>query len=249
MLVSNFTLGFNAPFTPSTDRWTSGYELQITNLDTVSIEFSVEARVTYHYFGGSTSGESVIAMLHQFLGRQFHADADGYYCYDTRTIAPNRAVRWNLGPSAYQERAWTPYVDGYITLRVPVIRDRQPPHGLVPQAAAPVPVLLSTRQQQQWRHDQSASELAISSADNPQLASGSAYNEIEPDTSRLWRPIGISTYVKDVVKASNVEPSGAPPWGGGVGALERIPEDELRRLLSRERRVGLGRGHDRRDTD
>ena len=123
--------------------------------------------------------------------------------------------------------------------------DRQPPHGLVPQAAAPVPVLLSTRQQQQWRHDQSASELAISSADNPQLASGSAYNEIEPDTSRLWRPIGISTYVKDVVKASNVEPSGAPPWGGGVGALERIPEDELRRLLSRERPRPRRRGHDR----
>jgi hypothetical protein len=245
MLGSNFSLGFNSPFSPGVDRWTSGYELQITNLDSIPIEFGIEARVTYHYFGGSHSGESVIAMLYQFLSRPFHTDADGLYCYDEWRIEPNRAVRWNLGPWAYQSRDWTPYVDGYVTLRVPVVAASGSPQGVVPQSTGPVPVLLSTRHQQQWRRQQPGSDLAISSESNPQLAFGTAYNEIPPDTSRLYRPLGMTKYVKEMVKLTEMMGSAERPAGLTAAQREPIAADQFPRLAQYQDRSSTTSDYER----
>lgn len=204
MLVSNFALGYNYAFSASDRVWTASYELQITNLDTTPINFGVEARVTYSYFGGSSGHESETALLYQMLRRDFHKDADGYYCYDEMLIEPQSARKWNIGPWAFEGRRWTPYVDGYVTMRVPVTPGRGADDPDTPQSTKPVPVLLNCRRRDEWWSSFESApfqqQQVSESEGNPQLATGTAYNEIEPDTKRHVRPFGIGQYQDLIVK-------------------------------------------------
>ncbi len=132
MLVSNFSLGFNPPLTsqrPTSKyevRWTRGYALHITNLSAQKITFEIETRITYTYFGG-TSGEPIPFSLNKMLWSTWLHDANGYYSLNSRDIDHNQSDIWNLGPWMWDDRHWTPYVNGYLILRVPVVRSRQNP--------------------------------------------------------------------------------------------------------------------------
>jgi hypothetical protein len=148
MLVSNFSLGFNPPLTGKRltskydVRWSRGYSLQITNLGPQKIQFDIEARITYTYFGG-TSGEAIPFSLNKMVSGTWHRDANDYYSVYSLHIHHNAAEIWNLGPWMLDDRSWTPYVDGYVILRVPVVRSRDDPDQMVPHSDDPIPVLLT----------------------------------------------------------------------------------------------------------
>jgi hypothetical protein len=238
MFVSNFTLGYNYPFDYEVDQWMKAYELQITNLAAAPIVFGIESRVTYYYFGGSSGGESVTKMLNQFLGWDFSRDDNGYYTYNEYTIDANGSFTFHLYPGIYFQRDWTPYVDGYTTLRVPVVPGPKPSGPKVPQSTKPVPVLLRAGGLQQWyRAEEPGSHLVTSSESNPQLATGTAYNEIPPDTSPFFHPIGLKQYIREIADAQKISGISA----GASGASQDVPANPVvsqnQRLLQRPARA------------
>ncbi len=101
---------------------------------------------------------------------------------------------------------------------------------MVPQSSAAVPVLLSTRHQEQWRRQQPGSGLAISSDSAPQLATGTAYNEIPPDTSVLRRPIGMAKYATQVEHIAHMHAAGGNASGTTSHALQPVATDQVARL-------------------
>jgi hypothetical protein len=238
MFVSNFTLGYNYPFDYGVDQWMKAYEMQITNLAAVAILFGIESRVTYYYFGGSSGGESVTKMLNQFLGWDFSRDDNGYYTYNEYTIDANGSFTFNLYPGIYFQRDWTPYVDGYTTLRVPVVPGPKPSGPKVPQSTKPIPVLLRAGGLQQWyRDEEPGSHLVTSSESNPQLATGTAYNEIPPDTSPFFHPIGLKQYIREIAEVQKISGISA----GASGAAQDVPAKPVvsqnQRLLQRPARA------------
>ncbi len=216
MLVSNFSLGFNDYYQFETG-WTAGYSLQITNLADIEITFDVEWRITNHYFGGTGPNESVQSSLSSMLHGQWHKDARGYYREESRSIASNRSEKLTLQPYIYQGRKWSPYVDGYAMLRVPVVRSSQSPYALVPQSKTPIPVLLSATRVDKWIQRYSGPpDLVTSSQSSFPLASGKALNEIPPETGPYQHPMRVLEYV-DAVKADKIAPA-----RGAVG----LPEED-----------------------
>jgi hypothetical protein len=136
-----------------------------------------------------------------------------------------RIITYNLNPTAWdQPRQWTPYVDGYTTLRVPVA---QGPKGPVPQSAKPGPVLLRAGGLQQWYRDQEpGSNLVTSSESNPQLATGTAYNEIVPDTTPIYRPIGFRQYIRGGAEVNKI-PGITARASGTSGAAQDVAAKPL----------------------
>jgi hypothetical protein len=232
MYVSNFTLGYNYSFLPEVDQWVKAYELQITNLAAVPITFGIETRITYSDIGGSHGGESVAKMLNQFLQWDFSRDDDGYYSYYEHEIDANGSFTYNLSPGIDQ-RNWTPYVDGYTILRVPVVPGSKPSSPKVPQSTKPIPVLLRAGGLQQWyRAQEPGSSLVASSESNPQLGTGTAYNEIPPDTSPIYRPFGFKQYLRGIAEVTKLaDISAGAPGGKDVAAKPVVSQGQ--RLLQR----------------
>jgi len=208
VLVSNFSLGFNPPLTsqrPTSKyevRWTRGYALHITNLSAQKITFEIETRITYTYFGG-TSGEPIPFSLNKMLWSTWLHDADGYYSLNSRDIDHNQSDIWNLGPWMWDDRHWTPYVNGYLILRVPVVRSRQNRDEWVPQSEHPVAVLLSAWHQDTHIQVVADTDLETYSHCDVPLATGQAYNEIVPETGPVIHPVGpgvVTLVTKDVIK-------------------------------------------------
>lgn len=223
MLVSNFTLGFNN-YGQFPTGWTSDYELQVTNLASIEITFDVEWRVTYHYFGGvDEAKESVPTSLNKMLWRTWRKDAHGYYAHDSQLIGPNESRKFNLGPWLYQGRDWTPYVDGYAVLRVPVVRGPQPPYPMVPQSKTVIPVLLNAVRSETWIRGRPGSpDLVTNSQSSFPLASGKALNELAPETSPYVHPMSFRDYMQAVI-AGKISPA--------RGALDLPEEDRAQAVL------------------
>ncbi len=196
MLVSNFNLGYNPTFgDPSEPQWGRAYALQVTNLSAEKIEFELEFRVTYMYLGGTTDADPVLKSLHDFTGDDWLHDAHGYYCTQSSLLAPNTSDIINMGPAIFFQREWTPYLQGYGILRVPVVPDPQSRAHLVPQSKNPIPVLLNAwheddRVQTVDNHDQ----WSVSQCDVP-LSTGKAYNEIIPELYPIYHPFFEDTVV------------------------------------------------------
>ncbi len=195
MLVSNFNLGYNPTFgDPGEPQWGRGYALQLTNLSLETIEFEIEYRATYMYFGG-TDAEPVSKSLYDFTGRDWLHDAHGHYCIDSLLLAPNTSEVFNLGPAIFFQRDWTPYLQGYGILRFSVVSDPHSRSHLVPQSKNLIPVLLNAwheddRIQTVDNHDQ----WSVSLWDVP-LSSGKAYNEITPELYPIYHPFFEDTVV------------------------------------------------------
>lgn len=201
MLVSNFTLGFNNWYEFDTG-WTSVYELQVTNLAEIEITFDVEWRVTSHYFGGvDERKEPVTKSLETMLYGSWYKDLNGYYSQYSKSIGPNESYKFQLGTWLYQGREWTPYVDGYAVLRVPVVRSPQPPYGLVPQSKTAIPVLLNAIRTQTWikRFEPRPPNLVTSSQSSFPLASGKALNDIPPETAPYRHPFAVHDYIDAII--------------------------------------------------
>jgi hypothetical protein len=219
MYVSNFTLGYHYQILPVSEQWMKAYELQITNLAAVPIVSGIESRITSSYFGGSSAGESVTVTLNQFLGWNFSRDNNGYYSYHEYEIDANGTFTYQLYPGVVFQRKWAPFVDGYTILRVPVA---QGPKGPTPQSTKPVPVLLRAGGLQQWYRSQEAgSGLVTSSESNPQLATGTAYNEITPDTTPTVRPIGFKQYIRGGAEVNKI-PGITAGASGTSGAAQEV---------------------------
>jgi hypothetical protein len=222
MLVSNFSLGFNDYYEFDTG-WTAGYRLQITNLADTKIEFDVECRVTQYYFGGTGPNESVPTSLNSMLRGDWRRDSRGYYQQQALTIGPNESEQYHLQPWIYEGRRWTPYVDGYVMLRVPVIRSNQPPYGLIPQTSTPVPVLLSAERVDEWiKRQPPPPDLLTRAQSSFPLASGKAYNEIPPETEPYAHPIRVRQYVDTLLTRDKLSPK-----RGAMG----LPEEDRAQAL------------------
>jgi hypothetical protein len=110
----------------------------------------------------------------------------------------------------------------------------QGPKGPVPQSTKPIPVLLRAGGLQQWYRDQEpGSNLVTSSESNPQLATGTAYNEIPPDTTPIYRPIGFKQYVRAIAEAAKLADISAGASGAGQDLAAKPVLSEGQRLLQR----------------
>jgi hypothetical protein len=229
MLVSNFSLGVY--YSQSPIKWRAQYTLQITNLAPMTIEFDIECRITRYYFGGvDPKFESPDESLSSMLGGVWSKDAKGYYQQKLLSIGANSSELYRLWPSPGAIRQWSPYVDGYVVLRVPVVRSRQPPYGLVPQTKKPVPVLLSaTREDESYKYYSTVDLMASAQSSLP-LATGKAYNEITPETEPYTHPIAIANYVDELLDGE-VKIS---PAKGAIGLSE---EDRAQALIDLLRQV------------
>jgi len=206
MLVSNFVLGFVDYYHFDTG-WTSAYELQVTNLADVEINFDVEWRITSHYFGGANPKTSVTTHLAAMLNGSWYRDSRGYYSHDTMLINANESYKFHIGPWIYEGRDWSPYVDGYAVLRVPVVRSSESPYGLIPQSKTAIPVLLSAIRTERWiKRNPPPPDLVTTSQSAFPLASGKAFNEITPETQPYQHPIRVREYI-DEVKRGTISPA------------------------------------------
>ena len=95
MIVSNFALGFNSSAT-FPQGWTAGYELLITNLSNIKVDFDLECRITDIELL-EKPGETTIRALGALLSYDWHKDANGYYHQSTITLDPGAAQAWNSG--------------------------------------------------------------------------------------------------------------------------------------------------------
>jgi hypothetical protein len=206
MLVSGFNLEYSG-FTNDGQNpaYTSSYELEITNLSDQPIQFEVIARVTRYAFAAfapPTSPATILANLKQLIpgvikndlwtwfDSSWFQDADGFVLYVTIPVAPKTSELCGFGPSLYQNKSWAPRVAGHIELNIPAIRSEEPPYYWGPQADGPIPVMLNPSTVETWQvlH---AGGLFADSRTSPPLATGTAYNEIQPETHpRIFFPVG-----------------------------------------------------------
>ena len=187
MLVSNFFIGGNS--------WYGGpgsiarYLLQITNLESKEIGFGIECWIAPPY----QKNEKQISWS---LQKQFHQlDDDRFYSYELVSIPANDARTWELTPSL----GYAPDLLGYVTIRVPVLREHQVPYGIGPQSESPVRMLLSAWREDRWYNGGKEVGCTQSSV---QLATGKASNEIPPDTSLFTQPFLVSRYIRDRVSTT-----------------------------------------------
>jgi hypothetical protein len=202
MLVSNFKIGFCPPLdTPrkavstQATRWTRGYALQITNLAPQNITFEVEWRATNAYIGGIS--EPLAASMDHLVGLHWAKDASGYYALDRYDLPPDGSETWHLQPWMWDDRFWTPYVEGYAILRVPVVPETNHREILVPQSKNPVPVLLNAWHEEIRLQRVADTDLETSAQCDVPLASGKVYNEIIPELHFVFHPPKLSEFVKE----------------------------------------------------
>ncbi len=210
MLVSGFSLDY-APGSTNNPAYTSGYELEITNLSDKKIQFEVVAKVTRYRFAVFTPPPSPAVILDNlkqlipgvlsndlwtwFVGGWSH-DADGYALHITIPVAPGTSELFNITPSLFQTRYWFPQVAGHIELIVPTVRSAEPPYNWVPQATDPVPVLLNPSTVETWQVLTPGGGGAFTdSRTSPPLRTGQAYNEIPPDTNPRVMRVAIRDYL------------------------------------------------------
>jgi hypothetical protein len=264
MIVSNFYLRY-APGSNPNPVYTSGYELEVTNLSDKQIQFEVVAQVTRYGFRAYNPPETpatVLANLKElipgvikndtyswFTGGWSH-DADGYALHITFPIAPHTSELFDITPSQFQSRYWFPRVAGHIELTVPAVRSDEPPYDWVPQATDPVPVLLNPSTVETWQVHTGVPGGGGAFGDSrtsPPLATGQAYNEITPDTRPRLLRISVRDYLETVrsLGAAGLAQSavGLSPEDRAqvlIDLLDAIGDDEAEQAALNEVLEGLG---------
>lgn len=197
MLVS----GFHLEYTPGSNQvpaYTSGYQLEITNLSDKEIQFTVLARVTRYGFtvyGSPETPATILANLRELVRGVLKNDRvswfegdwirvpDGYALQISIPVAAGSSELFEMMPSMFQSSGWWPRVTGHVELSIPAFRSTEPPYDWVPQTTGPVPVLLNPSTVEAWRMlGEGGGGDFTSSRCSPPLASGQAYSEITPDT-------------------------------------------------------------------
>ena len=200
MLVSGFHLEFAGAWDARNPAYTSGYELEITNLSGQHIDFEVVAKVTRYasgtIFSPPESPATKLANLKRLIpgvlkddrwswfdGGWRH-DSGGYSLHITMPIDAGASQFFYMNPSIYESnKSWWPRVAGHIELTIPAVRAAEPPYEWIPQADGPVPVLLNPSTVETWDVVTGAAGGAFShSRTTPPLTTGQAHIEIPPDT-------------------------------------------------------------------
>lgn len=195
MLVSGFNLEY-APGSSSTPAYTSGYELEISNLSNTDIQFDVYARVTRYSFRPIAPPDppaTVLGNLKELIrgvlrndlwtwfdGGWFH-DSNGFALVISMPIAAGTSELFDITPSLYQSRTWYPRIAGHIDLTIPAVRSLEPPYDWGPQADGPVPVLLNASTVERWQVPVTGGGGAFAdSRTSPPLTGGKSQIEINP---------------------------------------------------------------------
>ncbi len=200
MLVSGFHLEFAGAWDARNPAYTSGYELEITNLSGQHIDFEVVAKVTRYasgtIFSPPESPATKLANLKRLIpgvlkddrwswfdGGWRH-DSGGYSLHITMPIDAGASQFFYMNPSIYESnKSWWPRVAGHIELTIPAVRAAEPPYEWIPQADGPVPVLVNPSTVETWDVVTGAAGGAFShSRTTPPLTTGQARVEIPPDT-------------------------------------------------------------------
>lgn len=189
--------GFHLQFTPGSSQvpaYTSGYELELTNLSDKEIQFDVRARVTRCSFklGAPESPGRVLDHLEKLIPGVLRNDlmtwfdggwshnADGFALLTRMPVAPGTSELFTMILGMQQPPSWWPRVAGYVEVTVPALRSPDPPFPWIPQSSDPVPVLLNPSTVEQWEVPTTGGDGAFAnSRTSPPLASGRAYNEID----------------------------------------------------------------------
>ncbi|WP_326548452.1 hypothetical protein QGN32_10235 [Mycolicibacterium sp. ND9-15] len=236
MLVSGFQLSFSPSGSSQDPAYTSGYELEITNLSDKRIQFEVVARVTRYRFTAYAIPQSPAATLANFkrlipgvLANDRHTWFEGgwrrsagkYALHITIPLDPGASELFEIVPSLY-ERSWWPLVAGHIELTVPAVRSPDPPYTWVRQSDDPVPVLLNPSNVETWRPLGTGSGYSDSRT-SPPLSTGQAYNEIQPDSDPTLLRVSLEAYLT-ALKSDGLT-------GSSAGILELSPEDRARALI------------------
>ena len=198
MLVSGFHLEFAGAWDARNPAYTSGYELEITNLSGQHIDFEVVAKVTRYasgtIFSPPESPATKLANLKRLIpgvlkddrwswfdGGWRH-DSGGYSLHITMPIDAGASQLFYMNPSIYESnKSWWPRVAGHIELTIPAVRAAEPPYEWIPQADGPVPVLLNPSTVETWDVVTGAAGGAFShSRTTPPLTTGQARVEIPP---------------------------------------------------------------------
>jgi hypothetical protein len=245
MLVSGFALEYNG-FTNGNQNpaYTSGYELEITNLSNHDIQFDVAARVTRYAFAAFAPPESPAAVLanlkelipgvkkndlwNWFVGG-WDRDADGFVLRITMPIAAGTSELFYMIPFLYQSRSWSPRVAGHVELTVPAVRSTEPPYKWVPQSDGPVPVMLNPSTVES-REVRKAGGLFSESRTSPPLTTGQAYNEIEAEKNPRVMRVSVRDYL-NVLR--NLGATGVTQ-----GVVGMSPEDRAQALIDLLEAIG-----------
>lgn len=204
-------------------RWTRGYALQITNLALQAINFEVEWRVTNAYIGGVS--EPLAASMNHLTNLTWLRDSEGYYALDSYVLGgSNSSETWHLQPWMWDDRFWTPYVEGYAILRVPVVPSASNRDVLVSQSKTPIPVLLNAWHEEIRLQRVSETDLETSTQCDVPLATGHAYNEITPELHPVSHSIfRLSDFVKE--EANRLTVAEFRMRQRGRGTIDKLKRD------------------------
>ncbi|KAF0957350.1 hypothetical protein [Rhodococcus sp. T7] len=251
MLVSNFYTAREhkppwlqqvPPKKPPKPTEFTAYELRVTNLSDSAIRFEVEWRTSEIKLSGLLQPKLVRADLHNFFGSwsvsspvgefsflQFRWDyfRGNYYARTGWTVEPNGSALFSLTPSGWPSKPLADKeslaVAGYAELYVPFVRSPEPPYAMIPQAEAPVPVLLDATRHMYAGGNIYTQPDRLSESSVP-LATGMAYNEVEPDQPLGLRDaIGVVKYLEHLKTQGLKAPSD--------GAMELPSEDRAQALI------------------
>ncbi len=262
MLVSGFYLEWSSNSTVM-PTYTSGYELEVTNLSDKKIQFEVVARVTRYSFNMFEPPQSTATILANFkelisgvntnnlwtwFAGGWRHDADGYALHITIPVAPHTSELFKIVPGIDQSRSWWPRIAGHIELTVPAVRSAEPPYLWFRQAADPVPVLLNPSTVERWEMFNAGGGRAFShSRTSPPISTGQAYNEIPPDSAPLRMPVSIRDYLDQL---RNLGEAGLAQGAVGLSTEDRaqalidlvaaVGEDEAEQAALNEVLEGLG---------
>jgi len=220
MLVSGFHLEFAGAWDARNPAYTSGYELEITNLSGQHIDFEVVAKVTRYasgtIFSPPESPATKLANLKRLIpgvlkddrwswfdGGWRH-DSGGYSLHITMPIDAGASQFFYMNPSIYESnKSWWPRVAGHIELTIPAVRAAEPPYEWIPQADGPVPVLVNPSTVETWDVVTGAAGGAFSnSRTTPPLTTGQARVEIPPDTDPSIVLISVRDFLTQKVRGS-----------------------------------------------
>ena len=157
---------------------------------------------------------------------------EGYYNFSELDIDANGMKSVGITPFPLDSDLQG-FAAGYISLRVPVVRESKPPFGIVPQSEQPVRVLLTAFQEDSHRGKvaQDQENDITYSYSNPQLASGTAYNEIPPDTSLFVNPKFVSKYAHEILSRTGTSKAITPIPPKRDGALNLHEQDAAQALI------------------
>lgn len=221
----------------------TGYELRVTNCSDEEIRFEVVWRTSNIHLDGSPSPGGVRGNLNSFFPSYHLLTSVGwldrglwrkdlflgnYYSLVGETVKPHGSALFSLGPNADPGKPlnysiWPLWVAGYVELYAPYVRSPENPHDVIAQSGGPVPVLLDATRRT-WQIDRRYEASHDLSESSVPLATGKAYNEVEPEQPySVGDAIGLGKYL------GNLKTMGAS--GLSAGAMGLPTEDRAQTLI------------------